>query len=449
MADLPSKIGVLLFSLLVVAVAVTGFVGASSPPTPVCPTCGVQLEEASSGQGTPVSVTHSEVDIYVYENGSARWMTRNTLTPTSTRNLTRTEATELVETALADHRMVEPADPRVTLTENQLQITYDVSNLGTTRTAGVLLLDAFQRGNQAGWLVNADRFTIHAPPEHGLANDPGGTTNSTAVTFTGDSQDRWGGPSSLSGDTFIAFTRAGTSFADARADLAIAAYLLPAALGDLFRFGLIPTLVLGAAVLLYPRFGVMKAVHDVDSDRLAAITIGVAATLIGLPLALGTVWFGMNVTTSILAAGFGMLATALALRYPETTTLRNAIEGAIAGLLAFAASNIVVIALSSPQSIQRAVASTAFVIFLALPVVALLPLGYADATKSRYTRHLRVLIVATPAVLIATRVPIETGGLGSLFFLILPIVSSVLLAIFGLLPYWVGVRLAAAGPESG
>lgn len=446
MAELPSQLTVLLLSLLVVVVAVTGFVDASPPPAPVCPTCGVQLEETPADHGTSVNVTHSEVDVHVYENGSARWTTRNTLTPASADNLTQTNATALVETALANHYLVDPTGLRVEIAGNQLRVTYHAADIGTTRT-DVLLLDAFQRGNQ-NWILNADRFTIHAPPAYDLANDPGGTTNNTAVTFNGSSQDRWGGASSLSGGTFIAFTQSETALAGARADLAIALYLLPAALGDLVRFGLIPIVVLGAAVLLYPRLDVATAVQDVDTDRLVALSIGVAATVIGLPLAMGTVWFGMDVTTSVLAAGFGILATTLALRYPDTATFRNTIEGAIAGLLAFAASNIVVIAISTPHPIQRAVAATTSAILLALPAVAMLPLGYADAICSRYARHLRILIVAAPAVLIATRVPIEAGALGSLFFLIVPAAFSVALAILGLLPYWVGIRLATAGTES-
>lgn len=437
---------VVLLVLLGAGVVSVGPSSASPQPTPICPNCGVQFEHAAAEHGYDVTVTQSVVDVHAQADGSARWSTRTTLTESGAANLTTSAARDVVATRIDAHPLGTPHGVDVALEDRTLVVTYTLDDVATSRT-GVVLVDAFYRGDDAWWIVNADWFAVHAPDSHRLANDLAADTNATAVTYHGSSQDRYGGDS-IASDTFVAFTPRGTTLPDARADIAIATYLLPIVLSDLFRFGTVPALILAAALLLYPRLDVEAADPGVDPDRLVAISIGVIATLIGLPLAFGTVWFGTDVTTTVLAAGFGLLATTLALRYPDTATLRSTIEGATAGLLAFAASNVIVIALTTDLPVQRALSPTIFAILLALPLVTMLPLGYAVATQSRYARHLRVLIVAAPLILLVTRLPIQGGGLASFFFLLLPIALSLTIAVIGLLPYWLGSRLAAASPDA-
>lgn len=442
MAAVPTRtlLLVLLAGLAIAGVAVTGHVSGSPPPTPVCPTCGVQLEQTAADEGHTLDVTRSEVDVQIHANGSARWTTRTTLSSQTASSLTDSAARSIVSTALEDHPVVEPTNPRVSLSSDQLRVTYRAPDVATVRT-GVLLVDSFQRGIIVWWIVNADRVTIHAPSGYELGNDPGGTTVHSAVTYHGDSQDRWGNDTTLSGDTFIAFTPTGTALPGLRADIAIAAYLLPAALADLVHYGAIPTVALTAAVLLYPRLGVESAAPDIDVDHLIALTIGVVATLLGLLLVLGQVWFGINASATVLAAGFAILATTLAARYPTRTTTRGLIVAALAGLFAFAASNILVI--SAGRSLGQAIAPTAFAVLLALPAIAMLPLGFADTVGSPLSRYLRIALVTGPALLVATRVPID-GGMGSFFLLVILASYSVLLGVLGLLPYWIGVRIGTA-----
>lgn len=430
---------VVLVVLLGATLSAAGSVVASPQPTPVCPTCGVQFERAASEAGTAVSVTDSEVDVHLRADGSARWTTRTTVDDASAESLTQESAHDIVTEALDRHRLVEPGDPEVRLDGRTLTATY-TADVATTR-AGVLLVDAFQRGVTDWWVVNADRFTIHAPDGYALANDPDGSTTETDVTFVGTSQERFP-DASITGDTMLAFTPADTGAAGVRASVAIAAYNLPAAIDGVVRNAAIPTLLLALVVLIYPRLGVETAAADVDTDQFAALTIGAVATLLGAVLVSGVAWFGVDATTTVLAAGFGVLATTLAARYPARTTLRGLVVAASLGLLAFAASNAIVTATST--AIEGVLGPTVSAILLAIPVVVLLPLGYADATESPYARHLRVVLVAAPTLFVASRVTMD-DPYGLLTLLLAT--YGLLVAVLGVVPYWVGVRLADARPE--
>lgn len=436
---------VILIVLLGAGVVSVGPSNASPQPTPICPNCGVQFEDAAAEHGYDVTVTGSDVDVHIQADGSARWTTRTTLSDSGPTNLTESAARDVVTTRVDSHPLGTPRGVDVTLDDRLVVVTYTLDDVATTRT-GVLLVDAFYRGYDSWWVVNADRFTVHAPDGHRLANDLPADTNATAVTYQGTSQDRFGGES-IASDTFIAFTPEGSMFPDARADIAIAAYLFPAALGDVIRVAIVPTLLLSAAVLIYPRLGVVDAVPDVDVDQLAATTIGVVATILGLLLAFGTVWFGVDVTSTILAAGFGILATALAVRYPDRATFRGIVVAALAGLFTFAASNVLVVTSTTQTSLLNAVQATSFAILLAIPAISILPLGFADATSDSRARYLRIAIVAAPLVLIATRVP-YVAGFGVFFLLILVAAYTLLVSVLGVLPYWVGVRIGAANSRS-
>lgn len=432
---------VVLLVLLGAGVVSVGPGSASPQPTPVCPNCGVQFEDAAAEQGYDVTVTRSVVDVHVRTDGSARWTTRTTLSESGRANLTEDAARDVVTTRIDVHPLGTPQGVDVALDGHTLVVSYTLDDAATTR-AGVVLVDAFYRGYDAWWVVNADRFAVHAPDGHGLANDLATDTNATSVTYRGTSQDRYSGDS-IDSDTFIAFTPEGTTLPDARADIAIATYLFPAALGDVVRSAIVPAILLTAAVLVYPRLGVADAAPDVDVDQLAATTIGVVATILGLLLALGTVWFGVDVTTTVLAAGFGILATALAVRYPDRATLHGIVFAALAGLFAFASSNVLVVTTASQTSLLDAVQATFFAILLAIPAIAILPLGYADATSDPRARYIRVAIVAAPIVLVAIRVPYVTG-FGAFFLLVAVTAYTLAVGVLGVLPYWVGVRIGTA-----
>ena len=440
-----SPVGALLFVTLLVVLSVgivsTGPSSASPQPTPVCPNCGVQFEDAAAAHGYDVSVARSTVDLRVTSDGEARWRTRTTLTASSASNLTPRTAYDIASTRVDDHPLGEASAVEAGVDGRVVEVSYRLSDVATTRT-GVVLVDAFYREYDAWWIVNADRFTVHAPDGHRLANDHAADTNATAITYHGSSQDRFDG-TSIGSDAFMAFLPEGTGLPDARADIAIATYLLPAALGDVIRTAIVPAVLLTAAVLLYPRLGVADAAPNIDVDQLAATTIGIVATILGLLLALGTVWFGVDVTASVLAAGFGILATALAVRYPDRATLRGIVVAALAGLFAFATSNVLVVTATTQTSLLDAVQATSFAILLAIPAIAILPLGYADATSDTRARYLRLAIVVAPIVLVATRVP-YVAGFGAFFLLLVVTAYALTVGVLGVLPYWVGVRIGTA-----
>lgn len=437
---------VALLVILLVGVGAVGFVAASPQPSPVCPTCGVQFEQTASEFGYDLNVTHSEVDIMMHANGSARWTTRTTLTEESAQSLTESDVTLVVEGAVQDHPVVDPGRPSVSLDGRTLRVTYTARDFATRRL-DVLLVDAFHRYYTQWWIVNADRLTVHAPDGYRFVTESA-VSNETAVTYAGNSQERFTTGDRLDHDTILAFTPQDTVLAETRAELAIGAFLLPRALGDLARAAFLPTLLLTAAVFLYPRLDIERVAPTSDPRRLASLTIGITAVLVGLLLATGTVWFGTGVDAALLAIAFGYLGTAVAVHSngESTRTTRTLVVGVTAGLLSYAASNTIVTLASTDTTLTSALAVSSFGVLLALPAVAILPLGNADATASRLASWLRGVIVAAPIVLIATRVPI-TGGLGAFFIVAALTILTLIVAVAGVVPYAVGWAIARQHPN--
>lgn len=203
----------------------------------------------------------------------------------------------------------------------------------------------------------------------------------------------------------------------------------------------IPLLVLGAAVFLYPRIEPARILPDIESDQLAAYTIGVTATYLGALLALGIAWFGTGIRAPLLAIGFGLLGAALGARFPTTATTRKLIVGVSGGLIAYAASNILIVTTTSTTTLPSATGFTILAILAALPAILVLPLGYADTTGTRLSAVIRATIATAPLLLAlltiatehrttTTNYPLILGG----YLLIVAIVGSVL--------YAVGARLA-------
>lgn len=210
-------------------------------------------------------------------------------------------------------------------------------------------------------------------------------------------------------------------------------------LSPLLFLGL-PLLVLAAAVFLYPRFDTVKILPAIESDQLAAYTIGVTATYLGALLAFGIAWFGTGIRAPLLAIGFGLLGAALGARFPATATTRKLVVGATGGLIAYAASNILIVT-TSTTTIPSATGFTILGILAALPAILVLPLGYADTTGTRLSVAIRATIITAPLLLALLTIATETGTTAGTYpqllggyLLIVAIVGSVL--------YAVGARLA-------
>lgn len=207
----------------------------------------------------------------------------------------------------------------------------------------------------------------------------------------------------------------------------------------------LPLLALAGAVFLYRRVDIDVLMPDIEPDQLAAITIGVAATYLGVLLALGLAWFGTGIRTPLLAIGFGLLGTALGARFPATATTRDLIEGAIGGLLAYAASNILIVVTTTATTTTNAVVATIFVVLAVLPAVLIIPLGHADVRSPRIGVALRAMIIGSPLLLAVIDVASSSAGpapglsalLGSYLLVV---------AILGVVLYWVGMELAVGNP---
>lgn len=211
-------------------------------------------------------------------------------------------------------------------------------------------------------------------------------------------------------------------------------------LSTLLSVGL-PLLGLVAAVLLYPRIATIGILGDVESDQLAAYVIGVTAIYLGTLLAFGLAWFGTGIRAPLLAIGFGLLGAALGARFPATATTRRLLEGATSGLLAYAASNIIIVTTTATATLTDGVILTLLGVLAAIPAVLVLPLGHADATNSRLGTLIRATIVAASFLLAFLTVATETGTTTSDYP---PVLGGYLLivAVLGVVPYSIGEGLA-------
>lgn len=203
----------------------------------------------------------------------------------------------------------------------------------------------------------------------------------------------------------------------------------------------VPLLVLAVAVFLYPRFDPARILPDIESDQLAAYTIGVTATYLGALLAFGIAWFGTNIRAPLLAIGFGLLGVALGARFPTTATTRKLTVGATGGLVAYAASNILVVTTTSTTTFLSATGFTLLGILAALPAILVLPLGHADATGTRLGTVLRATILTAPLLLAVLTIATQTGSTTSKYPLILG-GYLLIVALIGSVLYVVGARLA-------
>lgn len=202
-----------------------------------------------------------------------------------------------------------------------------------------------------------------------------------------------------------------------------------------------PLLVFAAAVILYPRLDIDDLLPETDSDQLAALTIGITATYLGALLAFGIAWFGTGIRATLLAVGFGLLGAALGARFPATATTRTLLEGTIGGLLAYAASNVLIVTTTTAISFTNAIFVSLLGVLAALPAVLILPLGHADATNTQLRTAIRVVTIAAPLLLAAPAVASADGTTTTNYPLLLGGYLLVI-ALPGVFLHWTGRGLA-------
>lgn len=186
------------FAALALLVALAGC--SYQLPT-VCGICGGEVQVAAEDHGANLTVTSSEVHVYLRDDGSATWVERIELDDAGSA-LLRENATlrERVLERAAGRRSAAPETPdSVSVEGGALVVTYDVQNLAERYPGGVLVVNHFHRqrsGSSFGYEVGTDRAVLHAPDGMAVTNQPPASQwNESAVVWQ----------SSVAAHTYVAF----------------------------------------------------------------------------------------------------------------------------------------------------------------------------------------------------------------------------------------------------
>lgn len=183
-------------ALLVVQPAVAP-ADAAPPPEPVCGVCDVPFDRAVADAGGPdVNVSRSTLDVYVRENGSARFVVRNRLRGDGTAWVHNNTGAVAEDLTYSEHGLVtDRTDLAVRMVEDVAVVTFTVRDFARDGFGDVLLVDAFRETDSTGWEVNAREFALHAPDGWTFTAGPEPGDGGTAT---------WTGRESVD-DDFVAF----------------------------------------------------------------------------------------------------------------------------------------------------------------------------------------------------------------------------------------------------
>jgi hypothetical protein len=406
---------------------------ASPQPTPVCPACGAQFEQAADGRGVDVTVRESTALVRIHENGSATWTVRNQLN--STDEFSEDPATlDTIARRLVEDGYGPPDDAVLRgarIEADEVVVVFHDPDTAE-RHAGLLVVDHLHdRGIEMRYRVNADRFTVRGPVGTVVTNEPSGAlVDGRSATWTGSA----GGPvyraPDLEGSPYVVFGPDSTG--GLRTGAAVALATLPIVTGAVQQFVLGPTLLF-AVVLGGVGYGVRR--HDITWSTAA---FGYALVAVGAALAatLAVVYGIVEVPgLALFAAGLGAAAGTAQVRDRAWSPGRLAAAAAagLAGTLLLLVG--LYAAIGTERPLGAAVRSTA----PALPLAVMLPFGAALAGDTRGATAWGLLtvlaFVVVPGVLVDLTDP--PGGLGGgvitlfLFGLALaaPVVGALVIAM--------------------
>lgn len=201
--------GALLFGLLLI-LSLVAPAAASPQPSPVCAYCSSSFEDGADEHGIAASVGESTVDVHVHENGSATWVVRNRLETGADAFRESPEKISRVGDGLQSRNggLASNAEFVSATVDGDTAVLVYRDPAAVDRHAGVLVVDYLHDdGNEPWYVINADRFTIHAPEGSLVTNSPdSGLVDEASVTWNGDSSS--GYPSSsatVDGSPYVVF----------------------------------------------------------------------------------------------------------------------------------------------------------------------------------------------------------------------------------------------------
>jgi len=284
----------LLIALLLTAGLLTAVTpaGASPQPDPVCGACGSSFEDVAEEQGAAINVTHSTAAVQIHANGSATWVVTNRVNESAASRLSENSALldRIARGAAAEgwglphvYDEGEVTLQSVSVDGRTVRIQFRDPDAGK-RHVGVLVVDYLHsEGVRGGWILNADRFTLHGPSGTVVVNDPGAGidreyTPANAVPEVTDRTVTWRGSattayeSAFYDDVYVAYGDPGTS--SLRVDAAVASATAPIWLDNVQAF-VLPALVLYGLLLAGLTAGARWATDSsIDVDRAATLVAG-------------------------------------------------------------------------------------------------------------------------------------------------------------------------------
>lgn len=426
----------LVLCLLAIGAVVPGF--ARPPPRPLCDACGGSFEQTATGFGVDVTVQHSTAVVYAHENGSATWVVRNRLAPSS--GVDRLRANASLLDSIADRAMWDVDLVSANLSDDGvLTIGYRDPEFGHPAFGATLRSGAFTEsygyGNIAG--LGADRLTVVAPDGMRLASTVPGSTVSDdrgRMTLTSFSDQQEG--------HFVTFVPRNSILGPVSSLLALGLLLVPVLAMNVFAYLVVPcaalALLLGAVVSVLSRVpGRSERVRNVGGPALVALGAVLAAHPLYAWLVPGVDLFNAPLFgCGVAAVAFGGVLSRPTAR--TRVTYRTLVAGAVLAAVIAAFASIGGALLFNANGLTLWVRSH---LSFGLPVFALLPAGYALGQGKRRLSVATVVVGFAAALVPLTPFLSPILGFG-LILVALFLVYAVALAVLGVPLLVVGASLA-------
>lgn len=438
--------------LLVIALLVAPLVApvaASPQPTPVCRFCGGLFAEAARDAGVNATVAASEVDVRVRPDGSARWTVELELSNGSEALAASPGRLDAIGRTLVEDGYGLPEEPTfldAELNGERVTLLYRAPDAGE-RHGGLLVVDLLHdRGRLPWYHVNADRFTVHGPPDTVVSNSPeSGRRDGATVTWTGQGDGDWYSGEDVEGSPYVVFGPDRSAPTRLQAAAAVALATLPIVVRSVTQFLLFQTAIF--AGLLGAVLAGMSRWSPRPRPAMVAVVLGGLGTVgvVG-PVAMDRpAWI---IGPALLALGLAGLGYSGAVRERLRDPRRQAI--AVVGLLVACYPVLLGLhlGLAGEWADPPAIAFRAAAV--ALPLAAMVPLGGALAAEPGRIRPWFALTVLAFAAVPMTLVNLADPptGLGAGVFLVALLALAVATPIVGGLGLAFGWSLGLPEPPN-
>lgn len=406
-------------------------VAAAPPPEDVCGACGTHLETAVEDAGGAVTVTESTLDVWVYENGSARVIAENQLAGDGAdwvRDNREEVASNLAEDD--DGLAAVPSDATIDVAGDRVSVAYEAPEFAHTSAGGVVLVDAFRDTHSTGWEVNADTFRLHAPDGYEFTAGPGATELKT-----------WNGNDDHTAAEFVAFAPDDGAVSTLATQFAIGIEVGPQFAAAAALTLVAPFFVLALVLAALPRL-VAGIGENGDVHRGALVITGASAALAAALTVSGTAsdYFMLPASVPLFAAATGVVVGGLAARGRLADRRRLAVA-AVGAPLAFAALAAAIGAARHPEVALPTAGRAAASGLLAAQLWLFAPLGSADRAGDDTRWWLRAAAFAPFVGFVLLLGP-------SVVFGLLLAIWALALVVVAAPAYWLGSALQHARVRS-